>query len=302
MNPCCGDGSRMTPFLTLVLAGFLSRVGYQMARSPVLPRFAQDLGAAPELIGLIVAASTVTGVLIKLPAGALSDVLGRKRMMLLGCLFFAGPPFLYPFVESPGALLALRFLHGFATAIFSPVASAFVADLFQRDRGATLGWFASANDPAATVGPGQATRRKTLRSPRPQADDRGRSFPVCRHAACDPCVRLALAPLAAVGALWSGRGHRHTVDDGSGGGPREGRPSGVGDGRIRHHLGQRRGRGPDPGRLPHRLALVYACLRPHCGLHGGDGPALSHDGEGPDPSDSCGWTAYSLTEVSLMSR
>src|SRR2546422_11228733 len=123
------------------------------SRSPVLPRFAQDLGAAPELIGIIVAASTVTGVLIKLPAGALSDVLGRKRMMLLGCLFFAGPPFLYPFVESPGALLALRFLHGFATAIFSPVASAFVADLFQRDRGEKLGWFASANDLGATVGP-----------------------------------------------------------------------------------------------------------------------------------------------------
>src|SRR5207249_4871038 len=59
MDPCCGDRSRMTPFLTLVLAGFLSRVGYQMARSPVLPRFAQDLGAAPELIGIIVAASTV---------------------------------------------------------------------------------------------------------------------------------------------------------------------------------------------------------------------------------------------------
>jgi len=143
----------MTPFLTLVLAGFLSRVGYQMARSPVLPRFAQDLGAAPEFIGLIVAASTVTGVLIKLPAGALSDVLGRKRMMLLGCLFFAGPPFLYPFVHSPGALLALRFLHGVATAIFSPVASAFVADLFQRDRGEKLGLFASANDLGATLGP-----------------------------------------------------------------------------------------------------------------------------------------------------
>ena len=82
----------MTPFITLVLAGFLARFGYQMARSPVLPRFAQDLGAAPELLGLIFAASTITGVVIKLPAGALSDVLGRKRMMLLGCLFFAAPP------------------------------------------------------------------------------------------------------------------------------------------------------------------------------------------------------------------
>lgn len=143
----------MTPFLTLVLAGFLARFGYQMARSPVLPRFAQDLGAAPELIGLIVAASTITGVVIKLPAGALSDLLGRKRMMLLGCLFFAGPPFLYPFVHSPGALLGLRFLHGFATAIFSPVASAFVADLSQRGRGEKLGWFASASDLGATAGP-----------------------------------------------------------------------------------------------------------------------------------------------------
>jgi MFS family permease len=143
----------MTPFLTLVLAGFLARFGYQMARSPVLPRFAQDLGAAPELIGLIVAASTITGVVVKLPAGALSDLLGRKRVMLLGCLFFAGPPFLYPFVHSPGALLALRFLHGFATAIFSPVASAFVADLSGGGRGEKLGWFAAASDLGSTVGP-----------------------------------------------------------------------------------------------------------------------------------------------------
>src|SRR5206468_461886 len=72
----------------------------------------------------------------------------------------------------------------------------------------------------------QAALRKTLRSARPQADDRGRSFPVCRHAACDPCVRVVLAPLAGIRALWSGGGHRHTVDDGSGGGPREGRSSG----------------------------------------------------------------------------
>ncbi len=133
--------------------GLLARLGYQMARSPVLPRFAQDLGAAPELIGLILGASTITGVVIKLPAGALSDVLGRKRMMLLGCLFFAGPPFLYPFVHSPGALLALRFLHGFATAIFSPVASAYVADLAQKGRGEKLGWFALANDIGGTIGP-----------------------------------------------------------------------------------------------------------------------------------------------------
>lgn len=143
----------MTAFVTLVLVGFVARFGYSMARSPVLPRFAQDLGAGPEMIGLIVAASTVTGVVVKLPAGALSDLVGRRSMMLLGCFFFAGPPFLYPFVEAPGTLVALRFLHGFATAIFGPVAAAFVADLSQRGRAEKLGWFAAAGDLGGTLGP-----------------------------------------------------------------------------------------------------------------------------------------------------
>jgi MFS family permease len=74
-------------------------------------------------------------------------------MMFLGALFFAGPPFLYPLVTEPINLLLLRFLHGFATAIFSPVASAYVADLFREGRGEKLGWFASANDVGATLGP-----------------------------------------------------------------------------------------------------------------------------------------------------
>jgi MFS family permease len=143
----------MSAFVAIVLASLLSRLGYQMARSPVLPTFAADLGALPELIGVIVAASTITGVFFKLPSGALSDVLGRKRMMVLGALFFAGPPFLYPLVHDPWSLLALRFVHGFATAIFSPVASAYVASLGETGRGARLGWFSSANDIGATGGP-----------------------------------------------------------------------------------------------------------------------------------------------------
>ena len=143
----------MNVFIAVLLASALSRLGYQMARSPVLPRFAEDLGATPELIGVIVAASTITGVFFKLPAGVLSDVLGRKRMMVLGALFFALPPFFYPFVNDASALLLLRFVHGFATAIFSPVAAAYVAGLAEQDRGARLGLFSSGNDVGATAGP-----------------------------------------------------------------------------------------------------------------------------------------------------
>src|SRR5215469_12048667 len=143
----------MNAFVAIVFASLISRLGYQMARSPVLPSFAADLGALPEFIGVIVAASTLTGVLFKLPSGALSDVLGRKRMMVLGALFFAAPPFLYPFVADPWSLLTLRFVHGFATAIFSPVAAAYVAGLGEAGRGGGRGWFSSANDIGATGGP-----------------------------------------------------------------------------------------------------------------------------------------------------
>ncbi|HEX9522675.1 MAG TPA: MFS transporter [Reyranella sp.] len=142
----------MNPFITIILATLLARLSYQMARSPVLPTFAADLGASPEFIGVIVAASTVTGIFFKLPSGALSDVLGRKRMMVLGAVFFAVPPFLYPFVQEPWPLLALRFIHGFATALFSPVASAYVASLAETGRGARLGWLASTTDLGATAG------------------------------------------------------------------------------------------------------------------------------------------------------
>jgi MFS family permease len=143
----------MNVFLAVVFATLIARLGYQMARSPVLPAFAADLGAGPEFLGVIVAASTITGVLLKLPAGTLSDVLGRKRMMALGACFFAAPPFLYPLVADPWSLLWLRFVHGCATAIYAPVASAYVAGLGQDGRGARLGWFASANDLGATGGP-----------------------------------------------------------------------------------------------------------------------------------------------------
>jgi DHA1 family multidrug resistance protein-like MFS transporter len=116
----------MKAFIAIIFASLLSRLSYRMARTPALPIFATDLGAMPELIGVLVAASTITGVFFKLPLGALSEVLGRKHMVALGVLFFAASPFLYPFVHDAWSLLALRFVHGFATPIFFPVASAYV--------------------------------------------------------------------------------------------------------------------------------------------------------------------------------
>jgi DHA1 family multidrug resistance protein-like MFS transporter len=59
-------------FTALCTVGFFARLSYALARTPVLPLFALYLGAGPEVIGFVVGVSTITGILFKLPSGALS--------------------------------------------------------------------------------------------------------------------------------------------------------------------------------------------------------------------------------------
>jgi DHA1 family multidrug resistance protein-like MFS transporter len=133
----------LSPFAALCSVGFFARLSYALARSPVLPLFALSLGAGPEAIGFAVGVSTVTGIFFKLPAGALSDVIGRRRTMLVGLLFFAFTPFAYLGVHSYGPLVLIRFLHGMATAVYGPVAMAVVADIAGAKKGEMLSWFSS---------------------------------------------------------------------------------------------------------------------------------------------------------------
>ncbi|MBS1126673.1 MAG: major facilitator superfamily 1 [Nitrospirae bacterium] len=133
----------LSPFAALCSVGFFARLSYALARSPVLPLFALYLGAGPEAIGFAVGVSTVTGIFFKLPAGALSDVIGRKRTMLIGLLFFAFTPFAYLMVKDYTLLIVVRFIHGLATAIYGPVAMAVVADIAGKRKGELLSWFSS---------------------------------------------------------------------------------------------------------------------------------------------------------------
>jgi MFS transporter, DHA1 family, multidrug resistance protein len=133
----------LNPYSSLCAVGFLARFSYALARTPVLPLFALYLGAGPEAIGLVVGISTVTGIFFKLPAGALSDLIGRKKTLLAGLVVFAVIPFTYLLVSNYQLLMLIRFLHGFATAIYGPVAMAVVMDAAGGRKGEMLSWFSS---------------------------------------------------------------------------------------------------------------------------------------------------------------
>lgn len=131
-------------FPLLALCGALAIFSSTLAKTPVLPLFAQALGASPGQIGWIIMASTLPGILMSFPAGVLADRFGQRRLLVVALIIFASAPWLYLVVQSAWQLAAVRFYHGFATAVFGTVASAAIAQRYRNDRAAHLSSFSSA--------------------------------------------------------------------------------------------------------------------------------------------------------------
>jgi MFS family permease len=140
--------------IRLCAAGFVAYCSYAICRTPLLPLFARELGAGPALIGFVMGASTLTGIVVKLPAGALSDVFGRRRLLMAGALVFATLPFTYLVASTLFVLVLLRFVHGAATAIFGPVASASLSDVAPpASRGTWLSTYSTVQGTGQALGP-----------------------------------------------------------------------------------------------------------------------------------------------------
>jgi DHA1 family multidrug resistance protein-like MFS transporter len=140
-------------FFLLCGVGLFAFISYNLIRMPLLSLFAKSLGATPEMIGFVVSASTLTGVVLKWPAGGLSDLYDRRWLLFIGLSAFALPPFAYLFIHDVGWLIALRFFHGAATAVFAPISLAVVADLFRTTRGVAIGSYSAATQAGAMLGP-----------------------------------------------------------------------------------------------------------------------------------------------------
>jgi len=134
---------KFSPFTFLCITGFFAIFSSTISKSPVLPLFATHLGANPSEVGIVASVSAFTGIIASIPAGVLSDRLGKKRMLLFSLTVFSTAPFLYVFINNIWQLALVRFYHGFATAIFIPVAMALVAGLFHKERGEKMGWFST---------------------------------------------------------------------------------------------------------------------------------------------------------------
>ncbi len=95
---------------------------------PVFTLYATNLkGATPTLIGLALGSYGLAQGLLQIPFGMLSDKLGRKPMIAIGLLLFAGGSLLGAVTHSIAGMITARILQG-AGAIGS-VLIALLADL-----------------------------------------------------------------------------------------------------------------------------------------------------------------------------
>ncbi len=139
-------------FWTLCVMGVFAILSSTMSKTLLNP-FAIALGTPTDWSGFVGAASTIPGILVSLPASSLSDIYGRKKFLLASGFVFATAPFFYLFISTWWQLILVRFYHGFATAIFVPVAEASMAESFPSQRGERISLFTSATYVGRSIAP-----------------------------------------------------------------------------------------------------------------------------------------------------
>jgi MFS family permease len=137
----------------LSFIGFFGIFTTTMAKNPVLPLFVKGMGGSPEIIGIISAISPLAGILFSFPIGVMADRIGMRKILLISGSVFLLAPLMYVLVSDPWFLIPVRFFHGLATAILGPVASAAIAEAYDKNKGEKLGTYSSATLIGRTIAP-----------------------------------------------------------------------------------------------------------------------------------------------------
>jgi len=123
-------------FAVLWAATVLGNIGSFM-RDVASSWLVTDLSASPAAVALMQAAATLPGFLLAIPAGVLSDILDRRKFLIVVQLFLGCVSLSLVFLASSGALtvsslIGLTFLGGLGAALMGPVWQSIVPELVPR--------------------------------------------------------------------------------------------------------------------------------------------------------------------------
>lgn len=114
------------PILFLMM--FLVMVGFGII-IPVLPFYAEKIGANPTELGLLMAVYSLMQLIFAPMWGRISDRIGRKPVMMIGITGLAASFFLMAVSDQLWMLFAARIIGGFLSSANMPTTMAYVADI-----------------------------------------------------------------------------------------------------------------------------------------------------------------------------
>ncbi|MEU9160720.1 MFS transporter [Streptomyces sp. NPDC048424] len=119
-----------------------------------LPRIGEDLDADLAVLQWTVNAYLLTLAGLILVGGSLSDRFGRRRIFVLGVVWFAVGSLLCGIAPNAGVLIASRALQGIGGALLAPGSLALIqASIRAEDRGRAIGLWSGFGGVGAAVGP-----------------------------------------------------------------------------------------------------------------------------------------------------
>lgn len=131
------NNKKALPILFLVM--FLVMVGFGII-IPVMPFYAEEIGANPTQLGLLMAVYSLMQLLFAPMWGRVSDRIGRKPVIMIGILGLSLSFFLMAISSELWMLFAARIIGGLLSSANMPTVMAYVADITsEEDRGKGMG-------------------------------------------------------------------------------------------------------------------------------------------------------------------
>ncbi len=140
-------------FVTLFFSIFVAVTGVGIV-IPLLPVYADNLGASGLYISLIFGSFSISRTLLLPYFGRMSDRRGRKPYIVFGLLSYAIISLGFMMASSVESLIFLRFFQGIASAMVMPVAQAYVGDITPGGKeGFYMGFFSMSMFAGMSLGP-----------------------------------------------------------------------------------------------------------------------------------------------------
>ncbi len=115
-------------FVTLFFAIFTTVTGVGIV-VPLLPVYANDLGATGIYVGMIFGSFSISRIFLLPVFGKLSDQKGRKPFIVAGLSAYTLISFAFIYSNNIETLIILRFIQGAASAMIMPVVQAYIGEI-----------------------------------------------------------------------------------------------------------------------------------------------------------------------------